>query len=181
MEKKRVFWSILSIMMVAMLSIGLSSCNKDDDDEGGSGNGGKFTCGGKSYGISYGYYNYDTRDSKRCDLSFTNFDQYDISDRPSSINYAGISFYPSGTSGEEVPTGEFENFRVCLVTGAEENNVRDNYWEGNGNANAKLIIKKNGNKYSVSFSNLTIGNDVDEIHGVTLNYTGTLILDEIEH
>ena len=32
MEKRHIFWSILSIMMVAMLSIGLSSCSKDDDD-----------------------------------------------------------------------------------------------------------------------------------------------------
>ena len=36
MEKKSIFWSILSIVMVAMLSIGLSSCNKDDDEGGGA-------------------------------------------------------------------------------------------------------------------------------------------------
>ena len=179
MEKKRIFWSILSIIMVAMLSIGLSSCNKDDD-EGGSGNGGKFTYGGKSYGISYGFYNYDTRDPKRRDLYFYNCDPYDIANFPSLVNYAGITIYNLGGSADEVPTGEFEDYRVYLVTGAAEN-VHGDQWEGNGNANAKLIIKKNGNKYSVSFSNLTIGNDVDHIDGVTLNYTGTLILDKNEH
>lgn len=176
MEKKRIFWSILSIIMVAMLSIGLSSCNKDDD-EGGSGNGGKFTYGGKSYSISYGFYNLD---SKRCYLQFYNCNPNDLSNLPSSINYAGITIYNLGGSADEVPTGEFEDYHVYLVTGAAEN-VHGDQWEGNGNANAKLIIKKNGNKYSVSFSNLTIGNDVDHIDGVTLNYTGTLILDKNEH
>lgn len=175
MEKKRIFWSILSIIMVAMLSIVLSSCNKDDD-EGGSGNGGKFTYGGKSYGISYGYYNYDTRAPKCCDLYFFNCDPYDIANFPSLVNFAGITIYNLEGSADEVPTGEFEDYRVHLVTGAAEN-VSGDQWGGYGNADAKLIIKKNGNRYSVSFSNLTIGNDVDEIHGVTFNYTGTLIHD----
>jgi hypothetical protein len=35
MKKESIFWSILSIMMVAMQSVGLSSCSKDDDDNGG--------------------------------------------------------------------------------------------------------------------------------------------------
>ena len=37
MEKRRIFWSILSIVVVAMLSFGLSSCNKDDDGDGEGG------------------------------------------------------------------------------------------------------------------------------------------------
>ena len=36
MEKKRISWSILSIMLVAMLCVGFASCSKDDNDEGES-------------------------------------------------------------------------------------------------------------------------------------------------
>lgn len=38
MVKKKNLWSLLAIMMVAMLSLSLSSCGDDDDDEGGGGN-----------------------------------------------------------------------------------------------------------------------------------------------
>lgn len=34
---KKYFWSLLTFMMVAMLSVGFASCSSDDDDEGGSG------------------------------------------------------------------------------------------------------------------------------------------------
>ena len=34
--KKMYFWSLLTFMMVAMLSIGVASCGSDDDDDGNS-------------------------------------------------------------------------------------------------------------------------------------------------
>lgn len=35
MKKKDFIWSLLTIVMIAMLSLGLSSCGEDDDDAGG--------------------------------------------------------------------------------------------------------------------------------------------------
>lgn len=34
MKKKNWLWSMLAVMMVAMLSVGIVSCGKDDDDNG---------------------------------------------------------------------------------------------------------------------------------------------------
>ena len=34
---KKYFWSLLTFMMVAMLSVGFASCGSDDEDGGGSG------------------------------------------------------------------------------------------------------------------------------------------------
>ena len=73
MEKKRVFWSILSVMMVVMLSIGLSSCSKDDD-EGGSGNGNSTVMvDGKSYNLNHAYYDIYDNNHGLC-LEFFNVD-----------------------------------------------------------------------------------------------------------
>ena len=33
--KKKCFWSLLTLMLVAMVSLSLSSCGDDDDDDGG--------------------------------------------------------------------------------------------------------------------------------------------------
>lgn len=52
MIKMKNLWSLLTIMMAALVSISLTACGGDDDDDhGGSNNGG----GGTSSGI-YGYY-----------------------------------------------------------------------------------------------------------------------------
>ncbi len=37
MMKKNCLWSLLTIIMVAMLSVGFASCGSDDDEGGGSG------------------------------------------------------------------------------------------------------------------------------------------------
>ena len=37
--KKKCFWSLLPLMVVAMVSLSLSSCGDDDDDDGGLGSG----------------------------------------------------------------------------------------------------------------------------------------------
>jgi hypothetical protein len=55
MEKKSIFWSILSIMMVAMLSIGLSSCSKDDDE----GESASSKIIGTWHYVGYEYWDYD--------------------------------------------------------------------------------------------------------------------------
>ena len=36
MKQKSILWSMLAVMMVAMLSVGFAACGNDDDDESGS-------------------------------------------------------------------------------------------------------------------------------------------------
>ncbi len=43
MKKKNSIWCLLTLMMVAMLGVGIASCGGSDDDEGGGGSGGKTT------------------------------------------------------------------------------------------------------------------------------------------
>ena len=78
MEKRHIFWSILSIMMVAMLSIGLSSCSKDDDDDGGSGGGSKAAVvDGKAYNMKYAWWRVNgSGKSKHLTLEFSSIDIY---------------------------------------------------------------------------------------------------------
>ena len=45
MKKRIRIWSVLAIIMAAMLSISLTSCGSDDDDDNGSGGGGGITSG----------------------------------------------------------------------------------------------------------------------------------------
>ena len=79
MEKRHIFWSILSIMMVAMLSIGLSSCSKDDDDDGGSGSGNKTAVvEGNAYNMEYAWWQVGgSKYHKTLTLEFSNIDLYD--------------------------------------------------------------------------------------------------------
>lgn len=79
MEKKRVFWSILSIVMVVMLSIGVSSCSKDDDDDGGSGSGNKTAVvDGKAYNMKYAWLEVGSDKYRRTiELRFSDTDLYD--------------------------------------------------------------------------------------------------------
>ena len=39
MNRKNSFWSLLTIMMVALLSVSFASCGSDDDDKGGGASG----------------------------------------------------------------------------------------------------------------------------------------------
>lgn len=200
MEKKRVFWSILSVMMVVMLSIGLSSCSKDDD-EGGSSSGsvGKFTYGSKSVRVDYGYYG---REPGWITLRFYNLNPSVLSGIPSSFSYIDIDIRCPGNDGTEVPAGEYDYFSVVAGIGLTSKDDDGDEWTGEywggfgdidwkhedvGKQDTKLTIKKNGDVYSISFSDVAINNKVDGIIWgddgyrtdiASFSYTGTLTLDE---
>ncbi|MBR1687924.1 MAG: hypothetical protein IJ710_05235 [Prevotella sp.] len=51
MKKKSILWSVLAIMMAALVSVGTTSCGSDDDDNGGGAN----NAVGTWYGTSSSY------------------------------------------------------------------------------------------------------------------------------
>lgn len=200
MKKESILWSILSIVMVVMLSIGVSSCSKDDD-EGGSSSGsvGKFTYGSKSVRVDHGYYG---TEPEYVTLRF--YDIIPTSNVPNSFSYVDIDIRCPEGVGAEVPTGEFEYYTVVAGIGLTQKGKGDDRewvgeywgtfgeidvsnWKVVGKQNSKLIIKKNGSVYSISISDVAINNKVDGIIWgddgyrtdiASFSYTGTLTFDE---
>lgn len=68
--KKKYFWSLLTFMLVAMLSVGFASCGDDDDDdavenyEGNGGNGSD-----TKTGMAVGYYSDDLVERMKIDFN----------------------------------------------------------------------------------------------------------------
>ena len=88
--KKRNYWSLLAIMMVAVLCVGFVSCGDDDDEGGNGGNGGNG--GGKPQSevsalhvTSACGYNYTYDDAGRLESIYDSYDSYDFSYNPNKI------------------------------------------------------------------------------------------------
>ena len=77
MKKKEFFWSLLAMLMVATLSVGFSSCGKDDDDpvnntfDNSGDNGGGSNNGGDNSGDNSGGSNNDETVGSAVDLGLS--------------------------------------------------------------------------------------------------------------
>ena len=172
---KKYLLGLMSIVMMAVVCVGFTACGSDDDDEGGGSSGKNgAVIDGQSMDTSYGYWYYSTRD-KRWFLDFSNVDMRNVyagNFPKSGINVVCIDF--EGDEASEVPTGEFDDFNVYVVKGmtptSEGEQIGKPY-----DKEGKLVITKSGNKYTISYTGVTLSDDKHTVANTSFSYTGSLI------
>ena len=179
MKKNILNW--MAIALMAFVCVGFTACGSDDDDDddddGGSSsivNGA--VVNGQTISVTQGFWNFDRH---KWILDFSNVDLRNFN-RQSSIPNGGLNVVAidfEGAEGNEVPTGEFDKFHVYIVKGMTTSS-EGVHMEGStvykNPSNAKLVIKKSGNNYTVSYTNLPIGDDNQTINNTSFSFTGPL-------
>ena len=167
---KKYLLSLMTIVMVALASVGFVSCG--DDEEEGDG-------GSKSSGLlingKYGYYikNRPTY----WEFTFTSVDIYKIKES-TKFDYLTISLETTEPY-DDIPTGVFEGcFTVDAAKGVSARSEGEYYESGHAKyTTGKLTIKKVAGKYTVSYEGVDLYNDDSNMPTITnasFSYTGTL-------
>ena len=178
---KKYLFGLMTIVMMAIVCVGFTACGSDDDDEGGGSSGKNgAVIDGQFMDTSYAYWSYQKAYDKRWLLDFSNVDLRNVNADnfpKSGINVVSIDF--EGDEASEVPTGEFDDFNVYVVKGmtpTSEGEQIEKLYEKEG----KLVITKNGNKYTISFTGVTLSDDKHTVANTSFSYTGSLIYYEIK-
>lgn len=179
------FYYLLVAALVATFSLTLVSCNDDDDEnEGGNGGSSKVTLnvGGQNVTFNNVYWNIDPEASTSTQhyyqLEFCSFNLYG-GKIPSMFSMFYLGFLASGDEGT-LPTGTFDEFSLSGSVNASATNGEGTYIEGNQKNSGKLVISKDGDKYTVSIEPLYLlygeeddGNNASSV-STSLHYTGSL-------
>ena len=178
---KRTYLSWMTTVLMAFACVAFISCDKDDDKDGGGGIGsGNLNAGEASFSVNYGYYDlYDEDEGEKSwEFSFFNFDP-SSSSLPQSVNELFIYFAVPETV-EGIPVGTFNDFGVTVCKGVKPTREDDSgeYYSGIANgkrADVKLTVSKSGDKYTISFENLSLSQDgSDRATSASFSYTGKL-------
>lgn len=181
---------MVAMTVVAALSAAFTSCSKDDDGDGAPGKT-EITLNGTTFDTRYAYYYIDDESAAgegmhSCVLYFWNYDMLgawqsqDLSKLPDLLSWVGIDF--------EVPVSQTDVRSVTLAPGDYHVYVvRDmpvsggtNGWQGENDEfqplhDTPLVIKKDGAKYTVSFSATIFGHN-GTIQDLKFSYSGPLTL-----
>ena len=178
---KRNYLSWMTTVLMAFACVAFISCDKDDDNDDGGNGSGNLTAAEASFSVNYGFYDlYDEYDGEKYwELAFYNFDP-NSKTMPQSINEV-IIYFTVPESIEGIPVGTFNDFGVSICKG-ENPKVEEptgDYYFGEADRirnRADLKISKSGDKYTVSFENLSINKEGSELAtSASFSYTGKLM------
>lgn len=172
---------MLTALLVAMMSIGLSSCNKDDDEDSSS----KATViDGKAYTTNYAWWFIQgSGKNKMLSLEFSNTDIYNVTMPPSRVYVLTLN----------IDNWEYSDIKSGTYTGVIE------FWDMTIDASSNttqylnclsgkvnVTITKDGDNYSISIPETTVNrhpNEANEPGGrdkvigtvpFSFNYTGKI-------
>jgi hypothetical protein len=188
MKKKRIFWSILSIVMVVMLSIGLSSCSKDDDEDGGSGGGNKaVVVDGKAYNMKYAWLEVGSGKYRRTiELRFSDTDLYDRDIRAQpQIRTQVVGIIINDYEYYDVQPGTY-TAEVLFEDATGSYSYEMEGWKGIQSytyaigKDVQVIITKDGDNYAIAIPETLIHNYIantgkDASIPFSFSYTGKII------
>lgn len=180
---KRNIYFLLTALLVAMMSFGLSSCSKDDDNKGGSGDGSSTVMAdGKSYNLNRAYYDIWDNGNGLC-LEFSNVDYYNKGRYDGYFQYLRLDI-------ERYHRTELESgtYNADVMYFADSAGFTENYKSYNILKQYKLLdgivpvtIVKNDDTYSISIPETTVNildpSNERKIIGKTtfsFSYTGKL-------
>lgn len=186
--KKNCFY-LLTALLVAMVSFGLTACGDDDDDDnGGGGSGGSgnaaLIINGKSYALSHAWYKVG---HKTLYLAFANMDVYGFrwEGSKNDIQYQFLDFTISNYEGSDVQEGKYTasmEFEDLIVNYSKQSRMCQTDVAGKVEVN----ITKDGNNYIITVPETNVNlydDETDEIIGTTpfsFLYTGKLAIKPVE-
>lgn len=159
------------IAVIALLAA--SSCSSDEESTGGSGSS-STTLDGSKFSASYAYwYIIEQGQSNILVMEFYSCNR----NKPSfPLNMVSFSYdIPKDQTEIENVTLSNDEYDIYLV---KDMTMNDEGWQGenwkNRNANSSLVIKRNGNKISVSLENANIYDDSNTPKVFSFNYEGSI-------
>ena len=165
-------------VMSLFLAVSLSACGDDDDDDTPSAHGsGYFTFDGARHDASYGYILYD---EDLVDILCFNKDRWHLME--GTYDMCAVSFRKPA-DWDENKTFTFTTYDVyggfnLKATDEEAGTYFDTAYENN---NPTLTIKRSGNNYEVSVTNVKNDySDDGDVAEVSFYYNGPLPENEIE-
>ena len=177
---KKIFLSLTSILMMALVSVSLVACGDDDDDNGGGGNS---SSSGIKVNANYGFFHKNS--STSWEFYFFSHDVTSASVIGKSVDVVSIELETKNGS-DNIPEGEFTGcFAVDVVKGMKASQdgkgSAGEYYESGSRSKTtgKLTIKKNsGNNYTVSYTGVNFYGDdsnTPTIENASFSFTGTII------
>ncbi len=177
---KKYFFSLMTIMMVALAGVSFVSCGSDDDNNGGGGNS---SSSGLQVGANYGFYHKNSSNS--WEFYFCSHDMGSPSVLGQTIDMVIIGL-KTNEAFDNIPVGEFEGcFAVDIEKGMKISNTGEatngTYYESGSRSNTtgKLTIKSNGgNNYTVSYSGVNLYADdsnTPAIENASFSFTGAIV------
>ena len=180
---------MMTIMMMALVSVSFVACGDDDDDKGGSGGSASGTSTsemGIDINVNHCYWIFESQGNESL-YGFTFYD-FDLEsyikkgEEPRHVNMIQLYVRVDNGSKDALPIGTFKNFMMMIekdVNYDEEGQEGKYYYgESNTSKNAQVKISKSGSTYSISVTGLDIyssGRDGEsklEKSGATFSYTG---------
>lgn len=176
---KKLLLSWATVFMVAIVSVGIVSCSKDDDDNGGGNGSMTATLDGSNVSFYKNAYWYIER--KTMYIEFYSFDIMGVlngnASLPSSMNFLTISYdvdnSQTGIESVTLPSGKYD---IYLAKGFSANSEG---WQGetwyNATNNSDLIIERNGNNITLKIEKAYVGDD-DSDKTFSFSYSGPISL-----
>ena len=189
---KKYFLSMMSILMMALVSVSFVACGDDDDDNGGSYSGSassgtsKMDMGELNVDVNHCFWAYDTEDNENVyvvDLYNLDIEAYAKQGRHFyNADMVQILIKDNNGSNASLPTGTFKDFTMQITRGVSSNlkaldNVIMYFCEPDSTGNAQVTISKSGDDYTISVSGVNIFGEEDEQlvlikKSATFSYTG---------
>lgn len=164
--------TVAALAVAAALCAGFTSCSKDEEDAPGKA---EITIGGAKLDTNYAYYTIneeggDSEGMSELALYFFNYNMLDFwqsqdySKMPETFSMVGIDFQvPESQTGVHqvtVPRGEYHVYVVRdMPLGGDSNGWQGENDQFQSNLDSPLVIKKDGDKYTVSFSAVIHGHN----------------------
>lgn len=169
---------MFAMALVMALPLALTSCS-DDDEENGGGNSSKVSIKveGQTATFGYVYWNIDDENSSISNgkhyyqLEFFDFNFY-AGKLPKKMSMFYLGFLAEG-SENALPTGTFSDYDLSGGLNFSQTDPEGTYIERDGSKSGKLVITKDGDKYTITIDPLYIISGDEEDNAIA-NTTTTL-------
>ena len=188
---KKYFLSMMSILMMALVSVSFVACGDDDDDNGGSYSGSassgtsKVDMGDLYIEVNHCYWDYvDSVSPKLYDIQFSNVDveSYLKTGRAYRNNdVVFLSLYTDNGDKAALPTGTFTDFTLSIARGAGKYGYSDDasfyLCKSDSSNQAKATVTRDGDTYTFNVTGVDLylvsENGVELVKkGASFSYTG---------
>ena len=190
---KKYLLSMMSIMMMALVSVSLVGCGDDEEDNGSSYSGSassgtsKMDMGELNVDVNHCFWTYDQEDNEyRVEMYNLDVETYFKQGRHFyNADLVQILIKDNNGSNASLPTGTFKDFTIVVMRGVSSSkNAMDDILtytcEPDSTGNAQVTINKSGDNYTISVSGVDIyGNENDQPvlikKSATFSYTGGIV------
>ncbi|MBR6121333.1 MAG: hypothetical protein IKQ05_02950 [Prevotella sp.] len=158
---KKNYFYLLTTLLVAMMSFGLTACGDDDDDDSGSGGGNAAAVvDGKSYGLNHAWWDvYRDGKYKHLYLEFSNVDIYKMSMPKGGVQLLTLNF--GNYQYTDVQPGTYQA-EMSFVEGEYGEYVSGTIQTCLRGKNVEVNVVKDGDNFTVIIPETTVNVLEDE-------------------